>query len=75
MTVEESTHIIISKSNKEKLDDFKLNKRESYNSVMDELIELGEKNNFKNIRIENLTKNIEGDVIENKQKTTGANSC
>ena len=43
MIIEEATHIIIIKSNKEKLDNYKLFKRESYNSVIDEPIVLGEK--------------------------------
>ena len=58
MTVEEYALIQVSKSNKAKLDDFKLIK-ESYNLVLDELIRFGEENNFKNVRIENLTKKIE----------------
>ena len=58
MVVEEYTNIQVSKSNKKKLDGFKLLK-ESYNSVLDELIEFGEENNFKSIRIKNLTKKSE----------------
>ncbi len=59
MPIEEYTLIRVSKSNKEKLDDYKLTKGESYNSVLDELIEFGEENNFKSIRIQNLSKNLE----------------
>lgn len=65
MTVEEYTLIRISLLNKAKLDDFKLIK-ESYDSVLDELIEFGEENNFKSVRIKNLTKNLEN---ENNAKT------
>ena len=54
MVVEEYALIQVSKLNKEKLDGYKLFKRESYNSVIDELIELGEENGFKDVRIKNL---------------------
>lgn len=57
MTVEEYTLIRVSLLNKAKLDNFKLIK-ESYDFVLDELIEFGEENNFKSVRIENLTKNL-----------------
>ena len=60
MTVEEFTHIYISRSNKAKLDNFKLI-NESYNAVLDELIKFGEENNFKSKRIDNLTKNLRND--------------
>ncbi len=59
MVVEEYALIQVSKPNKEKLDNYKLFNRESYNSVLNELIKFGEENNFKNIRIKNLTKNLE----------------
>lgn len=58
MVVEEYTLIRVSLLNKAKLDDFKLIK-ESYDSVLDELIEFGEENDFKSVRIKNLTKNFE----------------
>jgi len=54
MVAEEYALIQVSRSNKEKLDDYKLTKGESYNYVLDELIEFGEQNNFKSIRIKNL---------------------
>ena len=44
MIIEEVTHSIIIKSNKEKLDNYKLFKRESYNSVIEEPIVLVLKN-------------------------------
>ena len=50
------TTIQISISNKEKLDNFKLSKRESYNSILIELIEFGEENNFKDSRINKIKK-------------------
>lgn len=59
MVVEEYALIQVSKSNKEKLDNYKLLNRESYNSVLGDLIEFGDKNSFKDIRIKNLTKNLE----------------
>ncbi len=71
MVVDEYSSIQISKSNKVKLDDFKLAKRESYNYVLDDLIEFGEENDFKRIRIKNLTKNLEDESdrkIKIKQK-------
>ena len=73
MAIEEYTLIQVSKSNKEKLDNLKILKRESYNSVLNELIELGEESNFKNIRIQNLTKNFkvkENGKIKIKQKAS-----
>lgn len=41
MTVDEYALIRISKSNKAKLDSYKLSKRESYDAVLDVLIEFG----------------------------------
>lgn len=60
MVVEEYALIRISLSNKAKLDNFKLIK-ESYDSVLDELIRFGEENNFKSVRIKNLTKKFENE--------------
>lgn len=59
MIVDEYALIRISRSNKAKLDFYKLAKRESYDAILDELIEFGEENNFRNLRIKNLTKNLE----------------
>ncbi|KKK58412.1 hypothetical protein LCGC14_3044700 [marine sediment metagenome] len=59
MTVEEYALIQISRSNKLILDSYKLAKRESYNIILDDLIEFGEENDFRNLRIKNLTKNLE----------------
>lgn len=58
MVVEEYTNIQVSKSNKSKLDNFKLI-NESYNAVLDELIKFGKENSFKETRIKNLTKKME----------------
>lgn len=74
MTIEDYTLIQVSKSNKDKLDSYKLIKKESYNDVLDELIELGEKNNFKNVRVKNLTKNLEEENENNKQGAVISNS-
>ena len=59
MVVDEYTLIQVSLTNKAKLDDYKLAKGESYNNVLDELIEFGEENDFKSVRIENLTKKLD----------------
>ena len=67
MTVEEYTHIQVSKSNKEKLNNLKLFERETMNFVFGMLIEFGEKNGFKNLRIKNLTKKLEIEKIGNNK--------
>lgn len=54
MIFDKFTTIQISMSNKEKLNKFKLSERESYNSILNDLIKLGEENDLKNIRIKNL---------------------
>ena len=60
MSVEEEyTLIRISKLSKEKLDNLKIIKGEPYHSVFGDLIEFGEKYNFKSIRMDNLKKNME----------------
>ena len=68
MAIKEPAHIIISKLNKEKLDIFKLLKKESYNSVISELIRFGEENDFRNKRINNLNKGLNNDNINAKIK-------
>lgn len=68
MTDEEYTHIYVSKSNKEKLEDLKIFERETINSILGELIKFGEENKFRNIRIKNLTKNLEENNASNKIK-------
>jgi len=79
MAIKEPSHIVISKLNKEKLDDFKLLEKESYNSVLNELIRFGEENEFKSIRIKNLNKILERDnnvnaKIKIKQRTITAST-
>ena len=66
MVVDEYTFIQISRSNKAKLDNFKLIK-ESYNFVLDDLIEFGEENDFKSKRIKNLTKKLEIEKLGNNK--------
>jgi len=61
MTVDEYTHIQVSKLNKEKLNNLKIFERETINSILGELIRFGEENNFKSVRIKNLTKNLENE--------------
>ena len=70
MVVEEYTLIQVSKSNKKKLDNFKLI-NESYNSVLDELIEFGEENSFKETRIKNLTKKLKNEENANNKIKQG----
>ena len=71
MVVDEYTFIQISRSNKAKLDDLKILKRESYNSVLIELIKFGKENDFRNKRIKNLTKKSEfNENARNKQKAS-----
>lgn len=67
MVVDEYTFIQISRSNKGKLDNLKILKRESYNSVLIELIKFGEENDFRNKRIKNLTKNNEVNKLGNNK--------
>ena len=59
--------IQVSELNKEKLDIFKLIEKESYNSVLNELIRFGEENNFKSVRIKNLTKKLEVNKLGNNK--------
>jgi len=59
MAVEDYTLIRVSMLNKEKLDNFKIIKDESYNSALGDLIKFGEKYDFKGRRIRNLTKKME----------------
>lgn len=73
MVVDEYAFIQISRSNKEKLDSYKLAKGESYNYVLNELIEFGEENDFKRIRIHNLTKKMEKND-DRKIKVKGTSS-
>ena len=72
MVVDEYTFIQISRSNKAKLDNLKILKRESYNSVLNELIEFGEENDFRNKRIKNLTKNTEVNKLAKTKINKGA---
>lgn len=67
MVVEEYALIQVSKLNKEKLDIFKLIEKESYNSVLNELIRFGEENEFKSVRIKNLTKKLEVNKLGNNK--------
>ncbi len=67
MVVNEYTTIQISKSNRERLDNFKLSERESYNSLLNELIRFGEENEFKSNRIKNLTKKLEVSKLGNNK--------
>lgn len=72
MVVEEYALIQVSKSNKTKLDNLKILKRESYNSVLDELIRFGEENDFRNKRIKNLTKELEVNKLAKTKINKGA---
>ena len=68
MEDDENTTIQVSRSNKDKVDDsIRIHDKESYNNIFSELIEFAIENNFKDIRIKNLTKNLKDDINANNK--------
>lgn len=68
MVVNEYTHIQVSRLNKQKLDNLKIFERETINSVLGELINFGEENRFKKVRIEKFNKKMVEENGRNKIK-------